>query len=192
MSNITKCSDALENLRFSDRSTSTTNNGIVGKERSEGISDHHSIEQNSTEFTPSRIENARGNVTLPLESPTNVGDLNRQRCNENSTICISMMDDRIKREFIFKKLCLLNIGYIHNLTEVPYKPGYKRVFIRLRWNTEPKTVGIRKQLRAGQTIKFVYDLPWFWVITEINSPVIRTEKFTSFRFGSQTNVCEDV
>ena len=31
-------------------------------------------------FTPSRIENARGNVTLPLESPTFVGDLNRQRC----------------------------------------------------------------------------------------------------------------
>jgi len=30
--------------------------------------------------TPSRIENARGNVTLPLESPTLVGDLNRQRC----------------------------------------------------------------------------------------------------------------
>ena len=31
-------------------------------------------------FTPSRIENARGHVTLPLESPTFVGDLNRQRC----------------------------------------------------------------------------------------------------------------
>jgi hypothetical protein len=30
--------------------------------------------------TPSRIENARGNVTLPLESTTFVGDLNRQRC----------------------------------------------------------------------------------------------------------------
>ena len=31
-------------------------------------------------FTPSRIENARGNVTLPLESPPEGGDLNRQRC----------------------------------------------------------------------------------------------------------------
>ena len=30
-------------------------------------------------FRPSRIFNARGNVTLPLESPTFVGDLNRQR-----------------------------------------------------------------------------------------------------------------
>jgi hypothetical protein len=32
-------------------------------------------------FTPSLIENARGNVTLPLESPPEGGDLNRQRCN---------------------------------------------------------------------------------------------------------------
>ena len=34
-------------------------------------------------ITPSRIFNARGNVTLPLESPTFVGDLNRQRCKES-------------------------------------------------------------------------------------------------------------
>ena len=33
--------------------------------------------------TPLRIENAHGNVTLPLESPTFVGDLNRQRCNDS-------------------------------------------------------------------------------------------------------------
>ena len=32
-------------------------------------------------FTPSRIENAHGNVTLPLESATNVADSNRHRCN---------------------------------------------------------------------------------------------------------------
>ena len=38
--------------------------------------------------TPSRIENARGNVTLPLESPTNVGDLNRQRCTNQAFFLI--------------------------------------------------------------------------------------------------------
>ena len=122
----------------------------------------------------------------------NYVEQNLVEISENSTICISMMDDRIKREFIFKKLCLLNIGYIHKLTEVPYKPGYKRVFIRIRWNMEPKTIGIRKQLMAGHTIKFVYDLPWFWVITEINSPVIRCLDFNPFRFDSHTKVCEDV
>jgi len=39
-------------------------------------------------FTPSRIKNARGNVTLPLESPTNVGDLNRQRCKIIFKVCL--------------------------------------------------------------------------------------------------------
>ena len=34
-------------------------------------------------ITPSRIENARGNVTLPLESPPEGGDLNRQRCKRS-------------------------------------------------------------------------------------------------------------
>jgi len=43
------------------------------------------IDNNESVFTPSRIENARGNVTLPLESPTLVGDLNRQRCKIGKT-----------------------------------------------------------------------------------------------------------
>ena len=38
--------------------------------------------------TPSRIKNARGNVTLPRESPTKVGDLNRQRCKDKDTVPI--------------------------------------------------------------------------------------------------------
>ena len=33
-------------------------------------------------ITPLRIENAHGNVTLPLESPPEGGDLNRQRCKQ--------------------------------------------------------------------------------------------------------------
>ena len=37
------------------------------------------------------IENAHGNVTLPLESPTNVGDLNRQRCKEKECDMMSLI-----------------------------------------------------------------------------------------------------
>ena len=39
--------------------------------------------------TPSRIFNARGNVTLPLESPPSGGDLNRQRCNNSTDTLVS-------------------------------------------------------------------------------------------------------
>ena len=87
--------------------------------------------------------------------------------SETSSIYIVAVDERIKREFIFKKLCLLNIGYIHKLTEIPckYQPGYKRVFIRIRWNTLPHTINIRNRLMIRETIKFVYELPWVWTIT---------------------------
>lgn len=86
---------------------------------------------------------------------------------ETSSIYIVAVDERIKREFIFKKLCLLNIGYIHKLTEIPckYQPGFKRVFIRIRWNTLPQTIDIRNRLMVRETIKFVYELPWVWTIT---------------------------
>ena len=86
---------------------------------------------------------------------------------ETSSIYIVAVDERIKREFIFKKLCLLNIGYIHKLTEIPckYQPGYKRVFIRIRWNTLPHTINIRNRLMIRETIKFVYELPWVWTLT---------------------------
>lgn len=40
-------------------------------------------------LTPSLIENERGNVTLPLKLPTNVGNLNRQMC-DNFTICLNI------------------------------------------------------------------------------------------------------
>jgi len=36
-------------------------------------------------YTPLNIETLHGNVTLPLDSPTNVGELNRQRCKVSST-----------------------------------------------------------------------------------------------------------
>ena len=44
--------------------------------------DHDEPVEDNCIVTPSRIENARGNVNLPLESPPEGGDLNRQRCKE--------------------------------------------------------------------------------------------------------------
>jgi len=86
---------------------------------------------------------------------------------ENCSLFIPVVDERIKNEYIFKKLCILNIGYIHKLTAVPckFQPGFKRMIIRIRWNNEKHTVEIRRRLMAGETVKFVYDLPWFWVIS---------------------------
>jgi hypothetical protein len=56
----------------------------------------------SQPFTPLRIENAHGNVTLPLESPPSGGDLNRKRCKDkyvrvkSSNVSQNEMDMRLK------------------------------------------------------------------------------------------------
>jgi hypothetical protein len=86
-------------------------------------------------------------------------------------VFIQMVDERIKKEYIFKKLCLMNIGYIHKLTEVPckFQQGFKRIFIRIRWNDLPQTNELRKQLMLGETIKIVYDMPWFWCLCVVNT-----------------------
>ena len=143
----------IEKRSFSDRSS-----------RSEATSGVRLGPNSSSLFIDKRSFSDRSEATSGVRlGPVSHGD------SATDTICISIVDERIKREFIFKKLCLLNIGYIHKLTEVPnkYQPGYKRVYIRIRWNTEPKTIGIRNILSSGQTVKFVYDFPWFWVITQL-------------------------
>jgi hypothetical protein len=85
-------------------------------------------------------------------------------------LCIPRIENTIQREFIFKKLCLLNIGYIQKLTEIPLKnnPNYKRILIKIKWNTSQKTLDLKQKLIAGQTIKFVYQMPWFWKISVIS------------------------
>jgi hypothetical protein len=86
---------------------------------------------------------------------------------ENVSLTMTSVSNHITREFIFKKLCALNIGYIHKLTEVQckYRQGFKRIFIRLRWNNEPRTIDIRQRLLSGDTIKLVYEMPWFWELS---------------------------
>lgn len=85
-------------------------------------------------------------------------------------LCIPRIENTIQRELIFKKLCLLNIGYIQKLTEIPLKnnPNCKRILIKVKWNTLDKTLDLKQKLLAGQTIKLVYQIPWFWKIHIIN------------------------
>ena len=54
---------------------------IIDELEENNTGDDEQVEDNCI-VTPSRIENARGNVTLPLESSPEGGDLNRQRCKE--------------------------------------------------------------------------------------------------------------
>jgi glycosyl transferase family 25 len=87
---------------------------------------HNVIDYTKSIITPSRIENARGNVTLPLESPHEGGDLNRQRCSQISV--------SINKPYISK---------IHQyIDKVIYINLDKRTDRRLEFETQAELYGI--------------------------------------------------
>lgn len=83
------------------------------------------------------------------------------------SLCIPRIESSIKREYIFKKLCQLKIGFIQKMTEIPLKnnPDYKRIMIRIQWNDSDKSRKIRERLIKGESINYVFDMPWFWKIS---------------------------
>jgi len=81
-------------------------------------------------------------------------------------LCIPKIHQSVRRDFIFKKLCALRVGFIQKLVEIPLKtnPNFKRVLIRVLWNQEPRTLMIRDRICNGNPVYFVYEDPWFWKI----------------------------
>lgn len=90
-------------------------------------------------------------------------------------LCIPKIHKSVHRDFIFKKLCALRVGFIQKLVEIPLKtnPSYKRLLIRVLWNHEPRTLMIRDRICNGNPVYFVYENPWFWKIEQCENVVRR-------------------
>ena len=87
-----------------------------------------------------------------------------------SAICIPRMDKSIKREKIFNTIRKLQLGYIERITEIPLKNDqeYKRVIIKIKWNSAEQTKTIQNRLTKNEPVNVVYELPWFWKIVLCN------------------------
>jgi len=82
-------------------------------------------------------------------------------------ICIPKIKTEVDTQHIFTTFCKLNIGYIESITESASRdPEFKRVFIKIKWNKTEKAEFMRKRLTAGEDIKLVYKMPWFWKLVE--------------------------
>lgn len=81
-------------------------------------------------------------------------------------LCIPRIDSSIKKEYIFKKICDMKIGYIQKFVEIPLKnnPQYKRILFKVLWNNDSKTTSIKERLNEDKPIYIVYNKPWFWRI----------------------------
>jgi hypothetical protein len=132
-------------------------------------------------FTPSRIENTRSNVTLPLESPTNTGDLNRQKCRENKNLVDNHGSTIVTKKipFMFSLLNPTNIYLIKELNRIEHEiiEHYKEFFQIHKTNV----YSLRNQLKSGN-IRVVHKIPYLFSDYE---PILLTSK----EVGTDTYDC---
>ena len=99
----------------------------------------------------------------------------------NRAISIQQVKNTTSKQFIFKKLCELNIGFIENIVEIPqHNTTYKNIVVYLRWNNTDKSKHILHNISEGKVMKLIY---------EIGLPHWRMEGFHSKRmegFQSKT------
>ncbi len=86
--------------------------------------------------------------------------------NLATSLCIPRMESIVTKDFIFKTFQKLNIGYIERIIEIPLHNDikYKRIILIIFLNNNPLNIMIRNQMSNNETVKLVYDMPWYWKI----------------------------
>jgi hypothetical protein len=86
------------------------------------------------------------------------------------SMCIPRIDASIERSYISNIFSKLNIGYIERINEIPLRNDntHKRVIIKIQWNQTPISERIQTRLKADESVKIVYDTPWYWKIVKAN------------------------
>lgn len=87
---------------------------------------------------------------------------------EIMTLCIPRVDSKISKDYIHSMLDKLRVGIISRLTEVPIKnqEGFKRIIFNIKWDSNDKSNSMRDIISSRGTMNIVYDMPWFWKISE--------------------------
>jgi hypothetical protein len=95
-------------------------------------------------------------------------NMNKQKHKKSkmaTNICIPRMESTISKSYIFKVFCNLKVGYIENITEIPFhaNPQFKRVIVRLKWNDSDHSKYIQSRFQSGTNVKIVHAMPWYWI-----------------------------
>jgi len=83
-----------------------------------------------------------------------------------ASICIPRLESNISKDYIFKTLQNLKIGYIKHIAEIPLRNDstHKRVIIKIEWNAAQKSIDFQQKLAKFGSVKLVHDMPWYWKI----------------------------
>jgi hypothetical protein len=83
------------------------------------------------------------------------------------SICIPRIDIEQTKEYILEKCKQLDIGKIISMKEIPLRNDnkHKRIIILLLLNEHnSQSVDMYNRLKKNETIKLVYEMPWYWKI----------------------------
>ena len=83
------------------------------------------------------------------------------------SICIPRIDIEQTKEYIMEKFQQLDIGQILSIKEIPLRNDnkHKRIIILiLLYQDKQQSVELYNRLKKNETIKLVYEMPWYWKI----------------------------
>jgi hypothetical protein len=83
------------------------------------------------------------------------------------SICIPRIDIEQTKEYIMEKFQQLDIGQILSIKEIPLRNDnkHKRIIILILLNQDKQqSVELYNRLKNNETIKLVYEMPWYWKI----------------------------
>jgi hypothetical protein len=83
------------------------------------------------------------------------------------SICIPRIDIEQTKEYIMEKFQQLDIGQILSIKEIPLRNDnkHKRIIILILLNQDKQqSVELYNRLKKNETIKLVYEMPWYWKI----------------------------
>jgi hypothetical protein len=88
-------------------------------------------------------------------------------------LCIPRIDSKITKDYIYDKLCNLQVGKIERITEIPLKndPTHKRILFKMKWKNNETSKKMQEQLEKTNTINIVYDMPWYWKVVTTNQRI---------------------
>lgn len=105
--------------------------------------------------------------------------------NTNPSICIPRVFPNIdwKRvKNVFEELGMGEVERVDMVNKVNEKgQKFKRVFVHFKkWNDDPTTRQVKSKLLSGDSVKVVYDDPWFWkvFISHVPKPQFEKKKTT--------------
>ena len=105
--------------------------------------------------------------------------------NTNPSICIPRVFPNIdwKRvKNVFEELGMGEVERVDMINKVNDKgQKFKRVFVHFKkWNDDPTTRQVKSKLLSGDSVKVVYDDPWFWKVflSHVPKPTFEKKKTT--------------